>query len=130
MDRQKAIAEITNILSHFPLYRSYYEPFRYEVYAYDKAAEILVDLGYGNVKQAIKEVLQKVVNICKNEEDYQDGTVNTQLEKKDQRDDSIDALIYATKPYYPLHLGIAVGCAYVRSKVKELAKEYDIEVDE
>ena len=65
----------------------------------------------GEIKnQAIKEVLQKVVNICKNEEDYQDGTVNTQCE--------------------PLHFGIANGCAYIRGEVKNLAKDYGVEVDE
>lgn len=61
-------------------------------------------------KETAKEILQRVVNICKNEEDFQDGTVNTQLE--------------------PLHFGIANGCAYVRGEIKELAKEYGVEVEE
>ena len=62
-------------------------------------------------EQTAKEILQRVVNICKDEEDFQDdGTVNTQLE--------------------PLYFGIANGCAIIRDEVKELAKEYGVEVEE
>ena len=55
-------------------------------------------------------IFQKVINICIKEEDFQDGTVNTQLE--------------------PLYFGIMNGCAFIRGEVKELAKQYDVEVEE
>ena len=61
-------------------------------------------------KETAKEIFQKVVNICIKEEDFQDGTVNTQLE--------------------PLYFGIMNGCAFIRGKVKELAKQYGVEVEE
>ena len=61
-------------------------------------------------KETAKEIFQKVVNICRKEEDFQDGTVNTQLE--------------------PLYFGIMNGCAFIRGKVKELAKQYGVEVEE
>lgn len=61
-------------------------------------------------KETAKEIFQKVVNICRKEEDFQDGTVNTQLE--------------------PLYLGIMNGCAFIRGEVKELAEQYGVEVEE
>lgn len=61
-------------------------------------------------KETAKEIFQKVVNICIKEEDFQDGTVNTQLE--------------------PLYFGIMHGCAFIRGEVKELAEQYGVEVEE
>ena len=61
-------------------------------------------------KETAKEIFQKVVNICRKEEDFQDGTVNTQL--------------------VPLYFGIMNGCAFIRGEVKELAKQYGVEVEE
>ena len=61
-------------------------------------------------KETAKEIFQKVVNICRKEEDFQDGTVNTQLE--------------------PLYFGIMNGCAFIRGEVKELAKQYGVEAEE
>lgn len=59
-------------------------------------------------KETAKVIFQKVVNICRKEEDFQDGTVNTQLE--------------------PLYFGIMNGCAFIRGEVKELAEQYGVEV--
>ena len=61
-------------------------------------------------KETAKDIFQKVVNICIKEEDFQDGTVNTQLE--------------------PLYFGIMNGCAFIRDEVKELAEQYGVEVEE
>ena len=61
-------------------------------------------------KEMAKEIFQKVVNICRKEEDFQDGTVNTQLE--------------------PLYFGIMNGCAFIRGEVKELAEQYGVGVEE
>lgn len=61
-------------------------------------------------KETAKEIFQKVVNICRKEEDFQDGTVNTQLE--------------------PLYFGIMNGCAFIRGEVKKLAEQYGVEVEE
>lgn len=61
-------------------------------------------------KETAKEIFQKVVNICIKEEDFQDGTVNTQLE--------------------PLYFGIMNGCAFIRGEVKKLAEQYGVEVEE
>lgn len=61
-------------------------------------------------KETAKEIFQKVINICRKEEDFQDGTVNTQLE--------------------PLYFGIMNGCAFIRGEVKELAEQYGVEVEE
>lgn len=61
-------------------------------------------------KEMAKEIFQKVVNICRKEEDFQDGTVNTQLE--------------------PLYFGIMNGCAFIRGEVKGLAEQYGVEVEE
>ena len=61
-------------------------------------------------KETAKEIFQKVVNICIKEEDFQDGTVNTQLE--------------------PLYFGIMHGCAFIRGEVKKLAEQYGVEVEE
>lgn len=76
--------------------------------------EAVIKLCEQEVKQArketAKEIFQRVINICRKEEDFQDGTVNTQLE--------------------PLYFGIMNGCAFVRGEVKELAKQYGVEVEE
>lgn len=61
-------------------------------------------------KETAKEILQRVVNICEDEEEFQDGTVNTQLE--------------------PMYFGIANGCNFIKGEVKRLAKEYGVEVEE
>ena len=61
-------------------------------------------------KETAKKFFQKVVNICIKEEDFQDGTVNTQLE--------------------PLYFGIMNGCAFIRGEVKKLAEQYGVEVEE
>ena len=61
-------------------------------------------------RETAKEIFQRVINICRKEEDFQDGTINTQLE--------------------PLYFGIANGCAFIRDEVKELAKQYGVEVEE
>ena len=61
-------------------------------------------------KETAKVIFQKVINICRKEEDFQDGTVNTQLE--------------------PLYFGIINGCAFIRNEVKEIAKHYGVEVEE
>ena len=61
-------------------------------------------------KETAKEIFQRVINICRKEEDFQDGTVNTQLE--------------------PLYFGIMNGCVFIRGEVKDLAKEYGVEVEE
>lgn len=61
-------------------------------------------------KETAKKIFQKVVNICRKEEDFQDGTINTQLE--------------------PLYFGIMNGCAFIRGEVKELAEQYGVEVEE
>ena len=61
-------------------------------------------------KETAREIFQQVVNILKNEEDFQDGSKNTQL--------------------MPLYVGIANGCAFIRGQVKELAKEYGVEEEE
>lgn len=61
-------------------------------------------------KETAKKIFQKVVNICIKEEDFQDGTVNTQLE--------------------PLYFGIMHGCAFIRGEVKKLAKQYGVEIEE
>lgn len=79
-----------------------------------KYAEALYNAGYRKVddvrKETAKEIFQKVVNICIKEEDFQDGTVNTQLE--------------------PLYFGIMNGCAFIRNEEKEIAKQYGVEVEE
>lgn len=77
-------------------------------------AEALHNEGYRKVdevrKETAREIFQRVINICRKEEDFQDGTVNTQLK--------------------PLYFGIMNGCAFVRGEVKELAKQYGVEVEE
>ena len=77
-------------------------------------AEALYEAGYRKAEEVQKEtakvIFQKVINICIKEEDFQDGTVNTQLE--------------------PLYFGIMNGCAFIRGEVKELAKQYGVEVEE
>ena len=77
-------------------------------------AEALYNAGYRKAeevrKETAKKIFQKVVNICRKEEDFQDGTVNTQLE--------------------PLYFGIMNGCAFIRGEVKKLAEQYGVEVEE
>lgn len=77
-------------------------------------AEALYNAGYRKAeevrKETAKEIFQKVVNICRKEEDFQDETVNTQLE--------------------PLYFGIMNLCAFIRNEVKEIAKQYSVEVEE
>ena len=61
-------------------------------------------------KETAKEIFYQVVNICRKEIDFQDGTINTQLE--------------------PLYFGIINGCDFVMDEVKRLAKQYSVEVEE
>ena len=76
---------------------------------YNEAKDLRRELKQAR-KETAKVIFQKVINICIKEEDFQDGTVNTQLE--------------------PLYFGIMNGCAFIRGKVKELAKQYGVEVEE
>ena len=75
-------------------------------------AEALYEAGYRKAEEVQKEtakvIFQKVINICIKEEDFQEGTVNTQLE--------------------PLYFGIMNGCAFIRGEVKKLAEQYGVEV--
>ena len=61
-------------------------------------------------KETVKEILQKVINICRKEIDFQDGTKNTQRA--------------------PLYVGIISGCEFIRCRAKERAKGYGVEVEE
>ena len=61
-------------------------------------------------KETAKEIFYRVVNICRKEIDFQDGTINTQLE--------------------PLYFGIINGCDFVMDEVKRLAKQYGVEAEE
>lgn len=61
-------------------------------------------------KETAKEIFYRVVNICRKEIDFQDGTKNIQLE--------------------PLYFGIINGCDFVMYEVKRLAKQYGVEVEE
>lgn len=76
---------------------------------YNEAKDLRRELKQAR-KETAKEIFQKVVNICIKEEDFQDGTVNTQLE--------------------PLYFGIMNGCAFIRGEVKKLAEQYGVEVEE
>ena len=76
---------------------------------YNEAKDLRRELKQAR-KETAKEIFQKVVNICRKEEDFQDGTVNTQLE--------------------PLYFGIMNGCAFIRGEIKDLAKQYGVEVEE
>ena len=76
---------------------------------YNEAKDLRRELKQAR-KETAKEIFQKVVNICRKEEDFQDGTVNTQFE--------------------PLYFGIMNGCAFIRGEVKELAEQYGVEVEE
>lgn len=77
-------------------------------------AEALYNAGYQKAeevrKETAKEIFYRVVNICRKEIDFQDGTINTQLE--------------------PLYFGIINGCDFVMDEVKRLAKQYSVEVEE
>ena len=105
MNREEQIEEMTKIVDEM-----------YNVYTTtaDDIAEGLYNAGYRKAEEArketAKEIFQKVVNICIKEEDFQDGTVNTQLE--------------------PLYFGIMNGCAFIRGEVKKLAEQYGVEVEE
>ena len=105
MNKQEQIEEIEKIIDEM-----YWV---YDTTAGD-IAEGLYNAGYRKVdevrNETAKEIFQKVVNICRKEEDFQDGTVNTQLE--------------------PLYFGIMNCCAFIRGEVKELAKNYGVEVEE
>lgn len=76
---------------------------------YNEAKDLRRELKQ-TCKETAKEIFKKVVNICRKEEDFQDGTVNTQLE--------------------PLYFGIMNGCAFIRGEVKELAEQYGVEVED
>ena len=110
MTKQEQIEEIKQVLIKTCKRCRTFE----EDYMQSKYAEALYNAGYRKVddvrKETAKEIFQKVVNICIKEEDFQDGTVNTQLE--------------------PLYFGIMNGCAFIRNEVKELAKQYGVEVEE
>ena len=105
MNKQEQIEEMAKIVDEM-----------YNVYTTtaDDIAEGLYNAGYRKAEEArketAKEIFQKVVNICRKEEDFQDGTVNTQLE--------------------PLYFGIMNGCAFIRGEVKKLAEQYGVEVEE
>ena len=110
MTKQEQIEEIKQVLIKTCKRCRTFE----EDYMQSKYAEALYNAGYRKVddvrKETAKEIFQKVVNICIKEEDFQDGTVNTQLE--------------------PLYFGIMNGCAFIRNEVKELAEQYGAEVEE
>lgn len=110
MTKQEQIEEIKQVLIKTCKRCRTFE----EDYMQSKYAEALYNAGYRKVddvrKETAKEIFQKVVNICIKEEDFQDGTVNTQLE--------------------PLYFGIMNGCAFIRNEVKEIAKQYGVEVEE
>ena len=110
MTKQEQIEEIKQVLIKTCKRCRTFE----EDYMQSKYAEALYNAGYRKVddvrKETAKEIFKKVVNICIKEEDFQDGTVNTQLE--------------------PLYFGIMNGCAFIRNEVKELAKQYGVEVEE
>ena len=105
MTEQEQIEEMTKIVDEM-----------YNVYTTtaDDIAEGIYNAGYRKAEEArketAKEIFQKVVNICRKEEDFQDGTVNTQLE--------------------PLYFGIMNCCAFIRGEVKELAEQYGVEMEE
>ena len=110
MTKQEQIEEIKQVLIKTCKRCRTFE----EDYMQSKYAEALYNAGYRKVddvrKETAKEIFQKVVNICIKEEDFQDGTVNTKLE--------------------PLYFGIMNGCAFIRNEVKEIAKQYGVEVEE
>lgn len=110
MTKQEQIEEIKQVLIKTCKRCRTFE----EDYMQSKYAEALYNAGYRKVddvrKETAKEIFQKVVNICIKEEDFQDGTVNTQLE--------------------PLYFGIMNGCAFIRNEEKEIAKQYGVEVEE
>lgn len=73
-------------------------------------------LGEDNVeiltfdKGTAREILTTLIKKAKDEIDFQDGTVNTQLE--------------------PLYLGLANGVRYMLDEIIKLAKKYGVEVEE
>lgn len=115
MTKQEQIEEMTKLINSKEIY-----PCEDDVHcencfcSHKDTAEKLYNAGYRKAeevrKETAKEIFQKVVNICRKEEDFQDGTVNTQLE--------------------PLYFGIMNGCAFIRGEVKELAKQYGVEIEE
>lgn len=133
MTKQEQIEEMAKIIQHKEEIHSCEDDVHCEncFCAYKNTAEALYNAGYRKTftgdlasdtqkafkegyekarKETAKEIFQKVVNICLKEEDFQDGTVNTQLE--------------------PLYFGIMNGCAFIRGEVKELAEQYGVEVKE
>lgn len=99
---------------HWLATEAYNAGYRKESKNYIGTDEVLRSIDYRPVeevrRETAKEIFQRVINICRKEEDFQDGTINTQLE--------------------PLYFGIANGCAFIRDEVKELAKQYGVEVEE
>ena len=99
---------------HWLATEAYNAGYRKESKNYIGTDKVLRSIDYRPVeevrRETAKEIFQRVINICRKEEDFQDGTINTQLE--------------------PLYFGIANGCAFIRDEVKELAKQYSVEVEE
>ena len=128
MDREKQIEEIDELTTvlyeanhkksvldyRWLATEAYNAGYRKENKNYIGTDKVLRSIDYRPVeevrKETAKEIFQRVINICRKEEDFQDGTINTQLE--------------------PLYFGIANGCAFIRDEVKELAKQYGVEVEE
>ena len=59
-------------------------------------------------KETAKEILSKIIDICKREEAFQNGNYNIQN--------------------VPLYLGIANGCAFIREQTIDLMSEYGVEL--
>lgn len=129
MDREKQIEEMATAISNYAdkheweLHEPELEDLAIELYnaGYRKESKnyigtdkALRSIDYRPVeevrRETAKEIFQRVINICRKEEDFQDGTINTQLE--------------------PLYFGILNGCTFVRDEVKELAKQYGVEAEE
>lgn len=109
IEQEKEIEQLTEERNRYAETLAKYQMARdKEIMAQKKQA---VKEGYEKArKETAKKIFQKVVNICIKEEDFQDGTVNTQLE--------------------PLYFGIMHGCAFIRGEVKKLAEQYGVEVEE
>lgn len=111
MRKQEQIEEISNIITEVAFVQAHEE--NGDENLSDIVATALYNAGYreaGEVrKETAKEIFYRVVNICRKEIDFQDGTINTQLE--------------------PLYFGIINGCDFVMDEVKRLAKQYSVEVE-
>lgn len=59
-------------------------------------------------KETAREILSKIIDICKREEAFQNGNYNIQN--------------------VPLYLGIANGCAFIREQTIDLMSEYGVEL--